>query len=125
VVRAALRSLSDLLCSHRSHPNQKRILNNKDRKDDYNKGEAGNEIHGLFVSPDYRRKRQSVKGEFFRFGEFKRLHFVFIENHLFPLTNPHPSHRIAPNMQNLCFGTMMTMTTTSGTHREAFVLGQK
>ena len=41
-----------------------------------------------------------------------------------PLTHSHGSHRIPPNMHKHGLGTM-TMTTTSGNHREVFVLGQK
>ncbi len=73
-------SLSDLFYSHRSHPNQKLILNNKDRKDYYNNREAEQRrIHWLVTSHDYRRKRQSVKGGVFRFGRKEQLHFVLRE----------------------------------------------
>ena len=73
-------SLSDLLYSHRSHPNRKLILNNKDHKYYYNNGEAEQRcIHWLVTSPDYRRKRKSVKGGDFRFGQKERLHFVLQE----------------------------------------------
>lgn len=64
MVRAALCTYyGDLLRSHRCHPNRKLSFNNKDYKDDYNKGEVEQRwIHGLVISPDYRRKRKSVKG---------------------------------------------------------------
>ena len=54
----SLRSLSDLLYSHRCHPNRKLILNNKDRKDDYNNGEREDRVHGLVISVDYRLIRE-------------------------------------------------------------------
>ncbi len=74
-------SLSDLFYSHRSHPNQKLILNNKDRKDYYNNREAEQRcIHWLVTSHDYRRKRKSVKGSIFRFGHKERLHYVLQEH---------------------------------------------
>lgn len=52
---------------------------------------------------------------------------VHIENFnalSFPLTYSLHSHRIPPNMNKHGLGTM-TMTTTSGKNREAFVLGKK
>ena len=61
-------SLSDLFHSHRCHPNRKKSFNNKDYNKDDNKGEAEDGTHRLLVSPDYRRKRQFVKGEDFRIG---------------------------------------------------------
>jgi hypothetical protein len=40
------------------------ILNNKDRKDYYNNGEAEQRlVHGHVISSDYRQKRKSVKGK--------------------------------------------------------------
>jgi hypothetical protein len=60
--RGGSRSLSDLLCSHRCHPNRKLSFNNKDAGKDDNKGEAEDRIHWLVISPDYRQKRKSVKG---------------------------------------------------------------
>ena len=71
--------LSDLLYSHRRHPNRKLSFNNKDNSKDDNKGEAVEHVHGFLISPDYRRKGKFVKGRHFRFGYAKRLHFVDIE----------------------------------------------
>ena len=62
-------SLSELFHSHRCHPNRKLSFNNKDDSKDDNKGEAVEHTHGFLISPDYRRKRKSVKGSIFRFGE--------------------------------------------------------
>ncbi|MBL0345839.1 hypothetical protein [Candidatus Villigracilis affinis] len=46
----------------------------------------------------------------------------FLTSVISPLTNHTPSHRIPPNMNSAHFYMTMT-TTTSGTHREALVLG--
>jgi hypothetical protein len=62
-------SLSELLYSHRCHPNRKLSFNNKDAGKDDNKGEAEDRIHWLVISPDYRQKRKSVKVYHFRFGQ--------------------------------------------------------
>jgi hypothetical protein len=90
----------------------------------------------LLTSPDYRRKRKFVKGVDFRFGYGERLHFdVQVFTHpAKPLTHPLPCHRIRPNMHSTLYSNLnstkhglgtMTMTTTSGKLREAFVVGQK
>ena len=66
VVRAALCTYLGvcLLHSHRCHPNRKWILNNKDRKkDDDNESEKICVHLALGISPDYRQKQESVKGQ--------------------------------------------------------------
>ncbi|HNM37398.1 MAG TPA: hypothetical protein PKI33_10050 [Anaerolineales bacterium] len=49
---------------------------------------------------------------------------IFDADPISPLTQFKPSHRIPPNMNSAHFSMTMT-TTTSGTHREAYVLGMK
>jgi hypothetical protein len=93
-------------------------------------------IQHLPKTPEILRKFIVERGNLFLFYYSTRqnIEWLFIQipslSIISPLTHPPHCHRIPPNMQNSLNSTKhglgtMTMTTTSGINREAFVVGQK